>query len=607
MNFEQLLKFGVDQGASAIHLQAESSPQLRIGGLMRNVEGSPLKADELKAFITSIGPKSVVDDIDRSLASGSIFSTSLAAGRFRCTIFNQIGGPSLVLRLIPSTIKSIEELNLPRAVREIALASRGLTLVVGPNGSGKSTTLAAMVDVINAASYQKIVTIENPVEILHANKKAMMTQMEVGRNVTSFEHGVGLALTQDADVIVVGDLREEAVARMVLGAAEAGQRVLAVMTGLNATQAIARFVSLFPLDQRETALSQLATALGGVIAQQLAKTRDGKFRPAVEVFRGGAAVSQSILDNRLQDLRHQIASRQGGMQSLDQHLIELNRSGVISGTETMRLATNPEAVGTRASRRPSSESRPGACRPGSSLARRGSQKIVGRVRVPDMMINMMKAIRRLPLIAAALVSAAFLAATIVQAADPLPSWNDRPAKQSIITFVEKVTKPGSADFVPVPERIATFDNDGTLWCEQPLPVQLFFALDRVKVLAPQHPEWKDKEPFASLLKGDLKSALVGGRSAALEILSVTHAGMTTVEFEQIVKDWIATAKTSEIQEALHRAGLSADARAAGLSAGKWLQDLHRLRRRHRVHAPVGRAGLRHPAGTGRRQQHQDEV
>jgi phosphoserine phosphatase len=128
------------------------------------------------------------------------------------------------------------------------------------------------------------------------------------------------------------------------------------------------------------------------------------------------------------------------------------------------------------------------------------------------------------------------------AADPLPSWNDTAPKKAIIAFVEKVTKPGSPGFVPVAERIATFDNDGTLWCEQPVPVQLFFTLDRVKALAPQHPEWKDQEPFASLLKGDLKAALAGGDHALLEIIMATHAGMTTVEFEQIVKDWIATAK-----------------------------------------------------------------
>ena len=128
------------------------------------------------------------------------------------------------------------------------------------------------------------------------------------------------------------------------------------------------------------------------------------------------------------------------------------------------------------------------------------------------------------------------------ASDPLPSWHDGPAKKSIVEFVERVTKPGSPDFVPMPERIATFDNDGTLWCEQPMPVQFYFALDRVKALAPQHPEWKTKEPFASLLKGDLKTALAGGDHALLELVMATHAGMTTVEFEQIVKDWIATAK-----------------------------------------------------------------
>jgi hypothetical protein len=134
------------------------------------------------------------------------------------------------------------------------------------------------------------------------------------------------------------------------------------------------------------------------------------------------------------------------------------------------------------------------------------------------------------------------AVSTAYAADPLPSWNDGPAKKTIMEFVAKVTTKGSTSFVPVPERIATFDNDGTLWSEQPMYFQLFFALDRVKALAPQHPEWKTKEPFASLLKGDVKGALAGGEKAIAEIVMVTHAGMTTAEFEKIVKDWIATAK-----------------------------------------------------------------
>jgi phosphoglycolate phosphatase-like HAD superfamily hydrolase len=128
------------------------------------------------------------------------------------------------------------------------------------------------------------------------------------------------------------------------------------------------------------------------------------------------------------------------------------------------------------------------------------------------------------------------------AIDPLPSWNDTATKKAIVSFVERVTRQGSPDRVPEAERIATFDNDGTLWTEQPIYFQLAFALDRVKALAPMHPEWKDREPFASLLKGDLKGALAGGEAAIFQIVTVTHSGMTTVEFEQIVRDWIASAK-----------------------------------------------------------------
>jgi hypothetical protein len=126
--------------------------------------------------------------------------------------------------------------------------------------------------------------------------------------------------------------------------------------------------------------------------------------------------------------------------------------------------------------------------------------------------------------------------------DPLPSWNEGPAKQAIVAFVRATTTQGSPRFVPPAERIATFDNDGTLWAEQPMYFQLLFALDRVKALAPQHPEWKTEEPFASLLKGDVRKALAGGEKSIAEIVMVTHAGMTTEEFEKIVKDWIATAR-----------------------------------------------------------------
>jgi phosphoglycolate phosphatase-like HAD superfamily hydrolase len=154
----------------------------------------------------------------------------------------------------------------------------------------------------------------------------------------------------------------------------------------------------------------------------------------------------------------------------------------------------------------------------------------------------MKPTPRRNLLAVLFVGVVAFTATMARAADPLPSWNDGPAKGSIVTFVERVTKPGSPDFVPAPERIAVFDNDGTLWSEQPVPVQFYFVADRVKELAPQHPEWKDKEPFASLLRGDVKAALEGGDHGLMELFMATHTGMTTDEFAQMVKDWIATAK-----------------------------------------------------------------
>jgi phosphoglycolate phosphatase-like HAD superfamily hydrolase len=146
------------------------------------------------------------------------------------------------------------------------------------------------------------------------------------------------------------------------------------------------------------------------------------------------------------------------------------------------------------------------------------------------------------IVTVAVIGSMLVIAPITQAADALPSWNEGKTKEAIITFVEKVTKDGSAHLVPMSERIAVFDNDGTLWAEQPMYFQAFFIFDRIQQLAPQHPEWKKKEPFASVLKGDLKSALAGGEHALVEMAMATHAGTTTEEFDRIVRDWIATAK-----------------------------------------------------------------
>ena len=219
----------------------------------------------------------------------------------------------------------------------------------------------------------------------------------------------------------------------------------------------------------------------------------------------------------------------------------------------------------------------------------------------------MKITRTQYLIVIALMCALAFITTIARATDALPSWNDGAAKKSVVNFVAKVTKEGGTDFVPPAERIAVFDNDGTLWSEQPMYFQFLFALDRVKALAPQHPEWKDQEPFASLLKGDVKGALAGGEGAMIEIVMATHAGMTTAEFEQIVKDWLATAKHPKTKRPYTEMVYQPMLELLTYSARERLQDLNCLRRGHRIHATVDGSSLWHSTGAGRRQQHQNEV
>ena len=200
--------------------------------------------------------------------------------------------------------------------------------------------------------------------------------------------------------------------------------------------------------------------------------------------------------------------------------------------------------------------------------------------IPSLAISrrtLVSTLAALPVLSGTFFSASAQAQTA--AGDPLPSWNDGATKQSIINFVTAVTRTGSPDFVPVPQRIATFDNDGTLWCEHPMYVQLAFALDRVKAMAPLHPEWKDKQPFKSVLDGDMKTLAESGEHGLVELITVTHAGMTTDEFSKIVTDWLATARHPRFKRPYTELVYQPMLELLALSARQWLQDLHRLRRR----------------------------
>ena len=357
MNFEELLKFAVDQGASDVHFQSGSSPQLRLGGLIRNVESPAIAAAALRKFIEGIAPPAIATDLDGAVFRGARFSKSLEGlGRFRCSLYSQRGQPGLVMHQVPATIPSLEELNLPASLREITQIRRGITIVTGPSGTGKSATLAALVDQINENFYGKIVTIEDPIEVLYPRRKALVAQREIGTDLASTAEGIEQAIAQDADVIVAGEIRDAATVRTALRAAETGHQVLAIMFNPNATQVLERLIGMVPTEEKRLVTAQLAEAVVAIIAQKLAATKDGKRRPVVEVLRGGQYTTRCILENRWTDLSSYLGSRQGGMQQLEQHLLELYQAGVISGTEAMKLATNPETVaeGLRMMRRSAS-------------------------------------------------------------------------------------------------------------------------------------------------------------------------------------------------------------------------------------------------------------
>ena len=218
MDFQSLMRFAADRGASDIHIQAGLSPKLRIQGVLHTVDQPALTDEQLQEFIASIAPAQLRENLDDRLTAGLDFSYA-AAGicRFRCSAYRQLGNAGISMRLIKSKIPTIKQLNLPEVINEIAMSGRGLTLVTGTTGSGKSTTLAAMIDLINQSRPTKIISIEDPVEYLHTPKHALIAQLEVGTDTPSFEQAFVSQLRQDPDVILVGELRDMDTLRIAWG------------------------------------------------------------------------------------------------------------------------------------------------------------------------------------------------------------------------------------------------------------------------------------------------------------------------------------------------------------------------------------------------------
>jgi twitching motility protein PilT len=345
MHINTLLKMALDRGASDIHLKAGSHPWFRIDGTLTPItEVKRLSGEDTSKVAFSILSEKQKQyfqdnrDID--------FSYSVAGlGRFRVNTFYQRNSVGLVLRIISFEIKTIKELNLPTVVEDIAMAPRGLVLVTGTTGSGKSTTLAAIIDHINANRVQHILTIEDPIEFVHRDKNSIVNQRELDTDTSSFSTALRAALRADPDVILVGEMRDLDTIETALIAAETGHLVLSTLHTLDATETINRIITVFPPFQQKQIRIQLASVLKSVISQRLMSTVDGQGRvPAVEVLIATNFVKDCILNKeKTSQIRDAIkaGTSQYRMQTFDQSLFHLLQQGLISTEEALRGATNP--------------------------------------------------------------------------------------------------------------------------------------------------------------------------------------------------------------------------------------------------------------------------
>ncbi|MFO0829400.1 MAG: PilT/PilU family type 4a pilus ATPase [Phycisphaerales bacterium] len=345
MDLASLINTAVEMNVGDLHLQVGRPPMIRKGGeLVPISDATALTDDWIREVMRQIAPEDAQLRLDEARSSDFSFEMPGRA-RFRVNAFYQQRFLTLAIRLIPVNIPRFEDLNLPSVIEEIAETPRGLVIVTGTTGSGKSTTLASMIDHINEAHGHRIITIEDPIEFVHRSKKSLIAQRELGSDTPSFLAALRVALRQDPDVILLGELRDAETMRTALQAADTGHTVFSTMHTTNASQTIQRIIALFPPDERDLLLMQLAANIEAVISQRLARTINGKDRiPVVEIMRSTPVTRKMIREGTPKLLPQAIANGDAGMQLFDQHLAKLWKAEIISGTEALRNATNPEAV-----------------------------------------------------------------------------------------------------------------------------------------------------------------------------------------------------------------------------------------------------------------------
>ncbi len=340
MKLMNILNRAVDWGVSDVHLTVGLPPVFRKDGKLIPQNSFPiLKPDDTEGFTRELLDEEGYRELHKRGERDFAYSLP-GKGRFRVNAFRQRGSYGIAVRILNSRIKSLSELNLPRALENFAYKPRGLVLVTGPAGSGKSTTLAALIDIINSKRCCNIITLEDPIEYMHVHKKSIVNQREIGEDTRDFASALRAALRQDPDVILVGEMRDLETISSAITAAETGHLVFATLHTSSASQTVDRVIDVFPYHQQGQIRIQLAESLQGIIAQQLLPRQDGEgMIPAVEIMVATSAIRNQIREGKTHQIPSSIQTgSQYGMQSLDNALLKLFQKGIISREELLNRA-----------------------------------------------------------------------------------------------------------------------------------------------------------------------------------------------------------------------------------------------------------------------------
>jgi twitching motility protein PilT len=328
---------------SDLHLKVGSVPRVRVDGRLVCLEAPPITREVAESLLRELIREDLYDEFQQNSEADFAYSLD-GVGRFRVNAFRQRGSVGFVLRRVQVGALGVEQLGLPPVISRLAEEPRGLVLVTGPTGSGKTTTLAAMIDHINASREVHIVTIEDPIEVLHSDKLAMVNQREVRVDTADFASAMRAAMRQDPDVILVGEMRDAETVKAALAAAETGHFVLSTLHTTAAAETVNRCVDFFPPFQQKQVRLGLAASLRGIICQRLTARSDLPGRVAVlEVMVNTGRTAEAIADPERTSELHSIIAEGGfyGMQTFDQHLVELYRDGVVTLEDAMLIASNP--------------------------------------------------------------------------------------------------------------------------------------------------------------------------------------------------------------------------------------------------------------------------